>query len=222
MMWRVVWAILQKDIRSESRSRELVGTMVLFALLSVLIFSFALELDRIARREAISGVLWVTVIFASVLGLNRTSAQEREQGSIDALLIAPIPRYAIFLGKFLGNFLFTTLVALCLLPIMTVLYNITLVNAAVVVLLLIGIWGVCMTGTLLSAMTVQARGGEALLPVVLLPVVLPILLATVRATTGILNGVPVNDWIGWFPIVLLIDVFYSAACIWAFAYIIEE
>ena len=107
-----VSAIVSKDLRAEIRSRELLSVMGLFALLSVLVFSFALELDRQAREEAVSGVLWVTLIFASMLGLNRSMALERDQGSLDAMLAAPVSRAAIFVGKLLGNFLFTAVVGL--------------------------------------------------------------------------------------------------------------
>ena len=95
----VVITIVRKDLRAEFRTRELLSSMVVFALLSILIFSFALELDRNARQEAVSGVLWVTVIFASILGLNRSMAMEREQGNLDAMLLSPIERAAIFFGK---------------------------------------------------------------------------------------------------------------------------
>ena len=107
---RVVISIIRKDFQAELRSRELVGSMGLFALLSVLVFSFALELDRVARTESISGVLWVTIVFASILGLNRSMAMERDQGNLDALLIAPIHRAAIFVGKLVGNFVFTLVI----------------------------------------------------------------------------------------------------------------
>jgi heme exporter protein B len=219
------WAsvtIFRKDLRAETRSRELLGTMLLFALLSVLVFSFALELNAIARREAISGVLWVTVVFASVLGLNRSMAQEREQGNMDALLLAPVPRHAILLGKFMGNYALAVLVGLVILPVMTVLYNARLFSPSVLVVLLLGAWGICITGTLLSAMTVQARGGEALLPVALLPVALPILLAAVRATTALFNDAPYNEWSSWLPIILAINVFYTVVCVAVFRYVVEE
>jgi heme exporter protein B len=219
---KATWAVFRKDLRAEARTRELLGAMLLFALLSVLIFSFALELNRIARKEAISGVLWVTVTFASVLGLNRSMAQEREQGNIDALLLAPIPRSAIFLGKFLGNFIFALLVGLLLLPIMTILYNLTLISPLNLLILLIGTWGICVTGTLLSAMTVQARGGEALLPIALLPVALPILLSAVRATTGIFNDAPISDWGTWIGFIIAVDIFYSVVCFLAFEYVVAE
>ncbi len=219
---RAVGAIFLKDMRAEWRSRELIGVMLLFALLSVLVFSFALELDRLARREAISGVLWVTVVFASVLGLNRSVAQERENGNVDALLLAPIPRAAIFFGKFLANWLFTAVIGALLLPLMTVLYNVTLASLPVLGLLLAGTWGICVTGTLLASMTLQTRVGEALLPIALLPIALPLLLGTVRATTGILTDAPVNDWGGWVGILLGIDLFYTVVCMAFYGVVVEE
>ena len=194
--WQAVLSITRKDLRAELRSRELVNTMGLFALLSVLIFSFALELDRLARQEAVSGVLWVTVVFASVLGLNRSMAMERDQGSIDALLMAPISRTAIFAGKLLGNFLFTLVVGLVMLPLMTILYNMPLVQPWVLVVLLLGITGFSTIGTLLATMT----GGQAqfeLPAVLLLELVGALLLAAVavaatdrRRVTGALTAAP--------------------------------
>ena len=166
------------------RSRELVGSMGLFALLSVLVFSFALELDRVARTESISGVLWVTVVFASILGLNRSMAMERDQGNLDALLLAPIHRAAIFVGKLVGNFVFTLVIGLLLLPLMTILYNVSLISRWLIVVLVLGTLGFTTLGTLLAAMTVQTRSREALLPIVMMPVVLPLLLAAVRASTS--------------------------------------
>src|SRR5689334_10779131 len=135
---QAVLSIVRKDLRMELRSRELVSSMGLFALLSILIFSFALELDRIARFEAISGVLWVTVVFASILGLNRSLAMERDQGNLDAMLLAPIDRTAIFIGKFVGNFVFALTVGLLLLPTMTVLYNINLIQVWILAILFLG------------------------------------------------------------------------------------
>ncbi len=220
--WASTRAILQKDFQAEFRGRELISVMLVFALMSVLVFSFALELDRLARREAVAGVLWVTVVFASVLGLNRSMNQERDSGAMDALLLAPIPRSAIFAGKFLANYAFTLFVGALLLPVMTVLYNVTMITPYSVIVLLLGVWGICTVGTLLSAMTSQARGGEALLPIVLLPVALPVIMASVRATTGILTGAPIADWEGWLPIMAGIALFYSVVCAFAFAFVVEE
>ncbi len=220
--WQAALSITRKDLRAELRSRELVNTMGLFALLSILIFSFALELDRVARQESVSGVLWVTVVFASILGLNRSMAMEREQGSLDALLMAPISRAAIFGGKLLGNFIFTLIVGLVLLPLMSVLYNLPLVQPWILVVLLLGIAGFATVGTLLATMTVQTRARESLLPIVMLPITLPVLLASVRASTAILNNAPPADWIAWPQLLVVIDVVYLTLCFLLFEYVIES
>ena len=206
----------------ELRSRELVGSMGLFALLSILIFSFALELDRIARLEAVSGVLWVTVVFASILGLNRSLAMERDQGNLDAMLLAPIDRTAIFIGKFVGNFIFALTVGLILLPLMTVLYNIDLIRGWILAVLFLGTLGFSTIGTLLATMTVQTRARESLLPIVMLPVALPVLLSAVRASTNVLNNNPMDDWIAWVQILLVVDIVYMVMCFLLFEYVIEE
>jgi heme exporter protein B len=218
----VALAIIRKDLQAELRSRELVATMLLFALLSVLAFSFALELDRLTREEVVSGVLWVTVVFASLLGLNRSMAMERENGSMDAMLLTPISRSSIFVGKLVGNYLFTAMVGLALLPLMTILYNMNMVNLWVIATLLLGTLGICITGTLLAAMTVQTRAREALLPIVMLPVVLPILLAAVKATTGITNNAPMTDWQIWIQVLVIVNVIYLVLCLLMFSYVIEE
>ncbi len=217
---RCVLAIIAKDLRTEIRSRELVSVMALFALLSVLVFSFALELDRAARAEAISGVLWVTLIFASLLGLNRSLAQESDQGNLDALLLAPVSRSAIFLGKFAGNALFTGIVGLALLPLMTVLYGMNMLDPWVIVTTLVGIAGFCAIGTLLATMTAHTRTREALLPIALLPAALPFLLTAARATKGILNGAP--EWQVWLQLLGGITVIYLALCLLLYGFVVEE
>lgn len=215
-------AILRKDLRAELRSRELVSTMGLFALLSLLIFSFALELDRLARIEAVSGVLWVTLVFSSILGLNRSLALERDAGNLDALLLAPISRGAMFAGKLAGNFVFMVLVALILIPLMTVLYTLPVLQGALVIVVLLGALGFAAVGTLLAAMTVQTRARESLLPIVMLPIALPLLLAAVRASTGIVSGAPADQWSGWVSVLLALDVLFFGLSFLLFEFVIEE
>ena len=220
MYRETVLAIASKDLRIEFRSRELISVMALFALLSVLVFSFSLELDREAQAEAVSGVLWVTLIFASLLGLNRSLAQEYDQGNLDALLLAPVSRSAIFVGKLLGNALFTAIVAIVLLPLMTVLYSVNMLDARVIATTAVGIFGFCTIGTLLATMTVQTRAREALLPIALLPVALPFLLTAVRATNGILGDSP--SWQVWLQLLAGITLIYLALCLLLFPYVAEE
>lgn len=217
-----VYAIVAKDLRAEFRSRELVSSMALFALLSILIFSFALELNRLAREEAIGGVLWVTVAFASIIGLNRSLALERDQGNLDAMLLAPIARSAVFFGKLVGNFAFTLVVGLVLLPLLTVLFNVALIQPWVLAVLVLGVLGFSTVGTLLATMTVQTRARESLLPIVMLPVALPVLLGAVRATTAILSGAPTEDWIAWPQILVVVNLSYLVLCFLLFDYVIED
>ena len=217
-----VLAIVSKDLRAEMRSRELLSAMALFALLSILVFSFALELDRSAREEAVSGVLWVTLIFASLLGFNRSMALERDQGNLDAMLLAPVSRSAIFVGKLLSNYLFTLIVGLVLLPLMTVLYGLQLLDGWVIVTTVVGIFGFSTIGTLLATMTVQTRAREALLPIAMLPIVLPFLLTAVRATKGILGGVPASEWQGALGMLAAITVIYLVICLLLYSYVVEE
>lgn len=217
-----IFAIVRKDLRAEVRSRELVMTMALFSFLSILVFSFALELDRQARSDSIAGVLWVTIIFASILGLNRSLAMERDQGNLDALLIAPVDRSAVFFGKLIGNFLFALVVGLVLLPVMTVLYNVNLIQPWILLLLVEGTLGISVVGTLLATMTVQTRARESLLPIVMLPVALPVLLAAVRASTAVLSAAPPADWVTWPQLLAVIDVIYLVLCALMFEYVVEE
>lgn len=219
---RTVLTIVRKDLRAELRSRELLSTMGLFALLSILIFSFALELDRVAREEAVSGVLWVTVVFASILGLNRSLALERDQGNLEAMLVAPIDRAGILFGKLVGNLIFVLLVAAVMLPVMTVLYNKTLIQPWLLLILLLGILGFSTVGTLLATMTVQTRARESLLPIVMLPIALPVILAAVRGTTAILTGARQEDWLIWLQILVAVDGIYLLLCYLLFEYIIED
>jgi heme exporter protein B len=219
--FRVVYSIVVKDLQAEFRSRELLSLMVIFALLSLLIFSFALELDRIAREESISGVLWVTVAFASIIGLNRSLTIEREQGNLDAMLIAPIHRAAIFVGKMAGNFLFALIVGALLVPIAALLYNVPLLSAWLAIVLLLGTLGLSAVGTLLATMTAQTRTRESLLPVVMLPLALPVVLTAVRATTGILSAQPSADWLGWLQLLAFVDAAYFAACFVMFEFVVE-
>ncbi len=215
-----VLAIAGKDLRVELRSRELLSLMLIFALLSILVFSFALELDRVAREEAVSGVLWVTLIFASLLGLNRSLAQEYDQGNLDALLLAPLSRTAIFIGKFAGNALFTGLVALLLLPLMTALYGKNMLDPRLVLTTLVGIAGFCALGTLMATLTVKTRAREALLPVAMMPLALPFLLTAVRATKGILTNA--TEWQAWFQLLAGVALIYLVLCLLLFRFVVEE
>ncbi len=216
---KAVVAIVWKDLRAELRSRELVSAMLMFAILSVVIFSLALSLDRQARREVIAGVLWVTLAFAGTLGFNRALSQEQDRGSFDALLLAPIDRSTLFFGKMVGNVL---TVSAALVPLFTVLFGVSLFEPALLPVLVLGTVGFAAVGTLLASMTVHARGREMLLPIVLLPVALPLIMAAVNATRGILGGELAETWALWPMVLLAYDIAFMAMAYMLFDFVVEE
>lgn len=219
---RAVRAVISKDLTAELRSRELLGAMLVFALLVILIFNFALELDVRTRQSVTAGVLWVTFAFAGTLGLNRAMAVERERGCLDGLLLAPVDRSALFFGKALGNLLFMLIVAAVILPVYSLLYNVNLFRPALAGVIMLGSIGYVIVGTLFSAMAVQARTRDILLPILLFPVVLPVLIAAVRATNSILLAIPLAEIRGWFNLLIVYDLLFLAVAIMTFDYVVEE
>jgi heme exporter protein B len=219
---RAVGAIVWKDLAAELRSRELLSAMLVFALLVVLIFNFALELDAAARGTATSGVLWVTFAFAGTLGLNRSMAVEKDRGCLDGLLLAPVDRSALFFGKVIGNLVFMVLVEAIVLPIYSVLYSVNLFVPGLVATILLGSLGYVVVGTLLAAMAVQSRTRDVLLPILLFPVVLPVLVAAVRSTTGFLQGWPIDQIAPWIRLMAAFDVIFTAVAFMVFDFVVEE
>ena len=219
---RAVGAIVWKDIAAELRSRELIGSMLVFALLVILIFNFALELDLRIRQTITSGVLWVTFAFAGTLGLNRSMAMEKDRGCLDGLLLVPVDRSALYFGKTISNLLFMIVVEAIVLPIYSLLYNVSLFNLGLIGVILLGSIGYVVVGTLLASMAVQARTRDILLPILLFPVVLPVLVAAVRATTSILQGLPFEDFQAWISLLIAYDAIFLGVAIVAFDYIVEE
>src|SRR5512137_1718517 len=134
--FRSLAAIIWKDLAAELRSRELLSAMLVFALLVILIFNFALELDAQARSTVTAGVIWVTFAFAGTLGLNRSMAMEKDRGCLDGLLLAPVDRSAIYFGKVLGNLIFMFVVEAIVLPVYSVLYNVNLFQPGLIIVIL--------------------------------------------------------------------------------------
>ena len=221
---RAMAAVVWKDLSAELRSRELISAMLVFALLVILIFNFALDLDPATRREPTitAGVLWVIFLFAGTLGLNRSMAVEKDRGCMDGLLLAPVDRSAIYFGKALGNLVFMLMVEIIVLPIYSLLYNINLFNPGLLLVILLGSIGYVAVGTLLAAMAVQARTRDILLPILLFPVVLPVILAAVKASTGFLDGSEMELILPWLNLLIAYDIIFSAVAFMVFDYVVEE
>jgi heme exporter protein B len=215
-----VLAILWKDIRCELRSKQTWTGMGLFALLVIVIFNFAFDL-RVDNKAAIApGALWVAFVFASLLGLGRTIAAERENGSMDRLLLCPVDRKAIYLAKLLGNMLFIGVVEVVALPIFAALFNVPLFAGALLPIVLLGTLGIATIGTLFSAIAAATQARELLLPILVFPLIVPVVIGAVRAT-GTLMVVTANEP-PWSGLIAAFDIIFLSVSILMFEYVIEE
>ncbi|HVN14110.1 MAG TPA: heme exporter protein CcmB [Anaerolineales bacterium] len=219
---KAVWAVVQKDLAAELRSRELLSAMLVFSLLVILIFNFALELDIKTRQSVTAGVLWATFAFAGTLGLNRSMAIEKDRGCLDGLLLAPVDRSAIYFGKVFSNLAFMMIVEVIVLPVYSVLYNTNLFLPGLLMVILLGSVGYTAVGTLLSAMSVQTRTRDMLLPILLFPVVLPVLIAAVKASNGYLTGTDMSEIMPWLNLLIVYDVVFIALAFMTFEFVVEE
>jgi heme exporter protein B len=214
-----VMAILWKDIRYELRSKQTWLGMGMFALLVLVIFNFTFDL-RVDNISAIApGVLWIAFLFASLLGLGRTLAAEREQHSMDRLLLCPVDRKAIYLAKLLGNLLFIGVVEIVALPIYALLFNVPL-PAALFLIVLLGTLGIATIGTLFSVMAAATRARELLLPILVFPLIVPVVISVVRATQQLM--VPTVNEPPWIGLLIAFDVIFLSISMLMFQYVVEE
>ncbi len=189
-----LWAIVRRDILVEWRAREVIVGMLVMSLLTILVFNFAFDLTGAQRAPSGAGALWVAIVFAAMLGLSRMAAQERQEGSWEGLLLSPVDRQLIYLGKLLSMMLFVSLVELVALVVMAALYALPVFQPAVLTVLGLGTLGLCALGTLFAAMTASLRTREVLLPALVFPLAIPIVIGAVRAMTLALTGA--NEEIG--------------------------
>ena len=220
--WGKVWAIIVKDVVAELRTREMISAMLVFSVLALLIFSFALDLRGAMARAAAPGVLWATVAFSGTLGLSRSLAREQQTGCIDGLLLAPMDRSAIFFGKALGNLAFMVVVEIMLLPLFSALFNVPLLRIGVLGVTALGTTGYAAVGTLLAAIAVNTRAREVMLPVLLLPLMVPVLIAAVKTTGGLIEGGTLAELGGWVRLLVAYDLIIVAVSMLTFGYVVEE
>ena len=214
-----VWLILRKDLLTELRTREVVSTMGLFALLTVVVFAFAFSVDEVRARLVTSGIIWVVLLFASTLGVNRVFDQEQQSGGLLALCLAPAGPVAVYVAKALGVFLFTVIAQLLTVPLMLIFLSVEVPEGGVgllVIALLLGSVAVAEVGTLFAAMLANARLREVLLPLLVYPIVLPAIIAGVEFTEIAMGGgLPDTQW-GWIQLMLGFDLIFSVIPAWVF------
>lgn len=223
-MLRDALTIAGKDLRNELRSKQTIGMMLVFSALVILIFSFAFDLTNQMVKAVIPGLIWVVTIFAGIFGLNKSFVSERENESIAGLRIAPIDLLSIYIGKVMTNFVLVGIVQVVTIPLLFLFLDYRF-NASYfwfIFVLFCGTFGFVMIGTFLAALAANGKNSEMLLPVLLLPLITPLMIGAVQATTVIVNNEELNNLFSWLKFMAAYDLLFAAACFLLFDYILED
>lgn len=221
--FKIIRWIVWKDLITEARSRETISSMFFFALIVILIFSFSFTADQQTARTLMPGLMWIAFVFTGIIGLGRSFSTEVQNDCLENLQISPAPRGQIYLGKLLSNFLFMFVVELILFPLFVIFFNLEVLDTipVVVLILVAGTVGVSAVGTLFSAMTVQIRAREVMLPILLLPLIVPVIIGAVEATAGALGGEPFSLYRQWIELLVVFDVIFVIVSFWMFEFILD-
>ena len=219
-----VFLIAAKDLRIEFRSKEKIYSMMLFSLLVMVIFNFAFEPGAEYIKDVAPGILWVAFIFAASLGLSRSFVLEKEEDCMQGLMLSPLDRSGIYLGKVIGNFIFTMTIELISLPFFAVFFNLSLTAALppLMLVIVLATFGFIAVGTLFSALSVGIRGGDMILPLLLFPMQVPVIIAAVKSTGMIMAGSGIEMYSQWLKLLIAFDIIFFVASFVIFEYLIEE
>jgi heme exporter protein B len=217
-----VIAIFWKDILTEFRTRDIIISVLVFSLLVLVIFSFAIGTGAEYKETVTPGILWVALTFGGIIGLNRTFAMEKDNSRLEGLMLCPVDRSVIYWGKLAGSFSFMLVVAVIVTPIFLALFNLPGLLPRLALIIVLALIGFASVGTLFSAMAVNTRARDIMLPLLFLPVAVPVIVAAVKATGPILTGGPWADMLTWLQILIAFDVIYLVAATLVFEYVIEE
>ncbi|MFC2003286.1 heme exporter protein CcmB [Chloroflexota bacterium] len=219
--WRKVIAITWKDILSEMRTKEIIFSVLVFTLLVIVTFNFAFGTNPKTMELVAAGMLWVTFAFAGVLSLNRSFILEKEEGCLEGLMVCPVSREVIYVGKVLGSLLFMLIIEAIALPIFAFLFNLVLSPQLLVITVLTTI-GFVAVGTIFSALAVNTKAREMVLPILFLPIVAPIVICAVEASKLALSGESWSDLATWLQIIGAFDAIFLAVSFLVFTFVIEE
>ena len=222
--WRKLAALIWKDLLAEFRTKEMLSSMLMFALIVVVVFNFTFDPGSRATREAGPGILWVAFTFAGVLGLYRSMVHEVERGCLQGLILAPVEYGLIFLGKAVGNAIFIFLIELPTFVLFSIFFNFDFWQGLdkLAVIFFLGTIGFAAVGTLLSAISVNTRTREIMLPILLFPIEVPVILSAVNATAGALAGKGWSEITGWLKILAGFVLIFLLVCFVTFEYVLEE
>jgi len=218
------WLVAKKDLAIEFRTRSTFLSAVVFSLLSIVIFYFAWDATAVSAVDLAPGVLWVTFTFSGLLGMHRSFGVEQPDRGIDGLLASPISRESIFLGKAIASLVFVAAVQVIAIPAVALFYNLPIADRLLTLggIALLAAIGLVAVGTLFSAMAVNTRLAELLLPMLSLPFFVPIVLPAAQATAKLLTGRPVGDALPWLKLLVAFDIVFVVACTLAYPFTLEE
>jgi heme exporter protein CcmB len=219
MFARAVWLILRKDLTVEVRSREIAYTTLFFAVSCLLVFAFALVKEGKPPEDGAAGILWIAIAFAGTLALGRGFERERQAETLRALLLAPAPRPAVYVGKLLGIVALLIGAEVVLVPLVALLFQAPLLKYPgwLALILLTGTLGFSAVGTLFAAMLVRARSRDVLLPVLLYPITVPVIIAGVRGTAALLQPTIAFEIVRfWIALLVAFDVVFVTLALWTF------
>jgi heme exporter protein B len=219
-----VGAILWKDILTEYRTKDVLTSMLIFGLLVILMFHFAFEPDSQETEKFGPGLLWMTFIFAGILGMNRAFAGERENDSLQGLMLAPVDWGAIYLGKMLANLVFMLLAESIILFCFALFFNFSLLPrwGWMVAITLLGTLGFASVGTILAAVSMNTRMSDVMLPVLLLPIALPVVIGAVESTAAILTDPPGESLTFWVRFLVVFNIIFITLPLLLFDFVLEE
>ncbi len=217
----ITLATLAKDLRLEWRSKDAINSMLFFALLVVVIFSFSFDPTAQESRQIAGGLVWVAFLFAAVVALNQTWAREIRNAVLDAYRVSPAPANSLFLAKAFGNFIFVTIIQALMTPLFTIFYNLRPLGPTweLVPVALLGTWALVVNGTFFAAMSLRTRSREIMLPILLFPFSIPALVAMVQATNTILTGQDSAKF--WIVLLLTYDIVFTTACLLLFETVLD-
>ncbi|HEY0241735.1 MAG TPA: heme exporter protein CcmB [Gemmatimonadaceae bacterium] len=222
--FRDAWLIARKDLAIEFRTRSAFFSAVVFSLLAIVIFYFAWDATAVAAIDLAPGVLWVIFTFSGLLGMHRSFGVEQPDRAIDGLLASPAARESIFLGKAIASLVFVLAIQAIAIPAVGLFYNLPLgdVAAPLAGIAFLAAIGLVAVGTLFSAMAVNTRLAELLLPMLALPFFVPIVIPAAQATAKLMSGRPVGDAVAWLKLLIAFDLVFIVACTLAYPFTLEE
>lgn len=221
--FKVIAAIVKKDILMEVRTKQVINAALVFAVLFVVVFSFTMEIGSNMEQKLSGGIFWVSVAFAGILSFNKTIGSEIDNGSFEALMLAPVDKSAVFFGKVISNMLFLLLVEVILIPLFLVFYNVFIIShplmAAVIIL---STYAYSLIGTLFSIISVRTSSKEIMMPVLFLPFMVPVIIAAVLATNVFILGGQIQFSYNWIKLTAVFDIIFTAIIYGIFSLIIED